>query len=441
MAPKPHHAAWEGSTCCGGGWICRILVHRGFIVGAMLADIREKELSVDQQSERDPQQDFVPPPDRDRKSRWGFRGMTVREWLPIGGALLIPVVIAAGTWVITWQQAKIEDQRAQAERELEEQRAQDDALQAYLDKMSNLLLEKDLRTSEVNSEVRTLARARTLTVLERLDPSRKDNVIQFLSETSLINVDPTDQKATAVVDGEVVGKDIDSTNLQHDWNAILPEEVEGPVIPLGTGTDPFDIRGPAGVDLHGTDLMEADLSNADLRDANLSDAKLKYASLVAADLGDADLSSADPIGADLRYADLYYANLQGADLSGADLAHADLGSAHLSNANLNSTSLGQADLAFADLSNAWLPGTDLRHAHLLEADLSNADLSNADLREANLREANLREAALNNAHLKDANLEDARVSEEQLAQAYSLEGATMPNGQPYEDGLKDREGR
>jgi hypothetical protein len=40
--------------------------------------------------------------------RWtGFRGMTLRDWLPIVGALLIPVVIAAGTWGITWQQGKI----------------------------------------------------------------------------------------------------------------------------------------------------------------------------------------------------------------------------------------------------------------------------------------------------------------------------------------------
>ena len=56
----------------------------------------------------------------------------------------------------------------------QEQRAQDPALQAYLDQMSTLLLEKDLRNSEEDSEVRTLARARTLTVLERLDPSRKE---------------------------------------------------------------------------------------------------------------------------------------------------------------------------------------------------------------------------------------------------------------------------
>jgi hypothetical protein len=58
------------------------------------------------------------------------------------------------------QAQKIENKRAEAERELAVQRAQDEALQAYLDQMSSLLLEKDLRASEEVSEVRTLARAR-----------------------------------------------------------------------------------------------------------------------------------------------------------------------------------------------------------------------------------------------------------------------------------------
>ena len=69
--------------------------------------------------------------------------MTLRNWLPIVGALLVSLVIALGIWGITCQLQKlenqrarqaqqIENQRAQAERELAEQRAQDEALQVYL---------------------------------------------------------------------------------------------------------------------------------------------------------------------------------------------------------------------------------------------------------------------------------------------------------------------
>src|SRR5215208_3495530 len=130
-------------------------------------------------------------PEREQKeetkqSRWGFRGKTFWDWLPIVGALLVPVAVALGTGWITWQLAENENQRAEAERELAEQRAQDEALQAYLDQMGQLMLESDLRKSKEDSEVRSVARARTLTVLSRLDPSRKTAIIQFLVEAELV---------------------------------------------------------------------------------------------------------------------------------------------------------------------------------------------------------------------------------------------------------------
>jgi uncharacterized protein YjbI with pentapeptide repeats len=48
-------------------------------------------------------------------------------------------------------------------------------------------------------------------------------------------------------------------------------------------------------------------------------------------------------------------------------------------------------------------------------------------------------ADLSGADLSHAYLKDATVKEEQLEQAECLEGATMPNGQKYEDWLKSNE--
>jgi hypothetical protein len=114
--------------------------------------------------------------------------MTLRDWLQL---LIVPFALVVIGFVFTVQQdarqQQIEAQRAEAERELAKQRAQDEALQAYLDQMSELLLEKDLRASDEDSEVRTLARARTLTVLGRLGPDRKIAILEFLYEASLIN--------------------------------------------------------------------------------------------------------------------------------------------------------------------------------------------------------------------------------------------------------------
>jgi uncharacterized protein YjbI with pentapeptide repeats len=232
----------------------------------------------------------------------GYRyGITLWDWIKL---LVVPAVIAGGgLWF----------NRQQREREVEiaDRRAQDEALQAYLDQMSNLLLEKDLRTAEKDSEVRSLARARTLTVLGRLDPSRKTEVMQFLLESALIqSVDDRD-----------------------------------PIIALA--------------------------------DAELSDAYL--------------------VGINLSQNNLAVANLSRADLRGANLRH------------------------------AGLVGTDL-----IEADLFRADLTGADLHIANL----------SGAILGEANLEDARrLTEGQISTAATFKGATMPNGQKYEDWLKDQEDR
>src|SRR5215212_7121561 len=154
---------------------------------------------------------------KEGRKRWTLRefgGQTVWAWLHLLSALAIPVVLAAaGLWFTAQQDQrqqeiegqrakqaqKIEDQRAKAERKLAVQRAQDEALQAYLDQMGTLLLERDLRsstkdnTTEDSQEARTLARARTLTVLSRLDPSRKTAVMQFLVEADLVQrVDGSD---------------------------------------------------------------------------------------------------------------------------------------------------------------------------------------------------------------------------------------------------------
>jgi hypothetical protein len=70
----------------------------------------------------------------------------------------------------------------------ETQRAQDEALQAYLDKMSDLLIDKELHKKKGDyDETRVTARAQTLAVLERLDAERKKTVLLFLREARLIN--------------------------------------------------------------------------------------------------------------------------------------------------------------------------------------------------------------------------------------------------------------
>ena len=222
--------------------------------------------------------------------------MTVRDWLQL---LVVPLaLVGIGLWFTAQQNARlvaIESRRAEAERELEEQRAQDEALQAYLDQMGTLLLEKDLRNSAENSEVRTLAQERTQAVLERLeDPPARDGIaVQFLSEASLIMKD------------EPI---IDLTHASLEYARF-------------TGGANLRYADLSQVDMRYASLHKADLSNATLHRAVLWKTTLVLANLSCADLSEALLNNVQLNGANLSDADLTNADLNGAFLANADLTN------------------------------------------------------------------------------------------------------------------------
>ncbi len=275
------------------------------------------EMSMDTDREHSQQQT--------KQSRWGFRGMTVRDWLPIAGALLVSVVIALGSWAITWQLQKLENQRAETQRELAEQRAQDEALQAYLDQMSQLILDRKLLeveqgapVHEQGDPVHTLAQARTSTAILRLDAEHNESVTHFLI-TSGLSVRSKDSARL-----------LRGSTLSHTT-------------------------------LSGAHLPNADLGDADLSGADLSNALMINANLIVADLSGADLSNALLDNADL-VAHLPNADLGGASLIGADLSEANLSGANLSEANLIGANLSDAILVKANLSGAVLDNANLSGA-------------------------------------------------------------------------------
>jgi hypothetical protein len=79
-------------------------------------------------------------------------------------------------------QRQLDAKDASRQRALEQDRAQETALQAYLTDIGDLILDKSspLRESSAEGEASRLARAKTLTVLQGLDGGRKRILIQFL---------------------------------------------------------------------------------------------------------------------------------------------------------------------------------------------------------------------------------------------------------------------
>jgi hypothetical protein len=177
-------------------------------------------------------------------------------WL---GLLVVPAVLAIGGYLFNSSQNRATEAAA-------ERRAQDEALQAYLDHMSDMLTpsrdQSSLYEESSPESLRVVARARTLTVLRRLDGDGKGQVLQFLQESGLI----------------------EGGRFYKEGRSVL--------INL------------SGADLSEADLSEADLNGASMRRAHLSRAHLSRAFLNRADLSGADLSGADLSGARLPYADL-----------------------------------------------------------------------------------------------------------------------------------------
>jgi uncharacterized protein YjbI with pentapeptide repeats len=288
---------------------------------------------------------------------WARTGLGDKTLWDLLQLLIVPLALAAiGFWFTSHQDERQQEMavhQAKVDRGIEAQRAEQATLQAYLDQMGTLLLDRHLRAADEDSDVGRLARARTLVVLDALSPSRQERALRFLYEAGLIQSTPPDER---------------------------------PVI----------------------SLKYADLENIEL-----------------------------PYRRILRGTDL-----QQADLSGANLAHIDLRETHLAGAHLEGANLEGADLEGADLSGAFLKGADLSDANLADADLSNAEelwgrgtymwKRGAGLGHADLSGANLKGADLSGANLSDANLSDVKgITKEQLAQAKSLEGATMPNGSQH----------
>jgi hypothetical protein len=183
------------------------------------------------------------------------RCKTLWDWLDL---LVVPIVLALGGYLFTRSEnqrtQKTADQERSLDREIANERRQDDTLQAYLDGMSQLLTDKErpLHKAQPSDSLSTVARARTLTVLGGLDGGRKSSVLQFLFESGLICK-------------EKVLLDEGSRLIERRHNI---------------------------VSLQKADLSEDDLSGVNLIDADLSGSYLSGSYLSGADLSGANLSEA-----------------------------------------------------------------------------------------------------------------------------------------------------
>ena len=109
------------------------------------------------------------------------------DWLQL---FVVPLALAVVSVLFAQREKKRErflaTHQANKDREAAEDRDRESALNAYVDQVSSLLLERGLRSSNAGDEIRDVTRARTLMLLQRLDGKRKAALLGYLHGSGLI---------------------------------------------------------------------------------------------------------------------------------------------------------------------------------------------------------------------------------------------------------------
>lgn len=190
----------------------------------------------------------------------GLQGKTVWDGLAL---FMAPALIVAATAVVTQMQKQVETARAQ-----------EAAIQSYVDRISTLVLQG--KSAASRDRTTAIGRAHTSAILQLADRERAGRILVFLDELG----------------------------VTADYVVSLEE---------------LDF---ADATLKGVKLDGMDLEGSVLRRADLEESSLRWV----------DFELADLRGADLKRTDLRHADFEGARLDGAEFAFADLRGADLSHA-------------------------------------------------------------------------------------------------------------
>lgn len=311
----------------------------------------------------------------------GPRAKTLWDWLEL---LIVPAVLALAALVFNRSQKatelKIAAEAREAEQKISESRQMQTTLEAYYDRMTDLLLSFDLRDADRSSEKRALARARTLETLRSLDGHRKGQLLRFLHQANLIRVQ-----------------------------------------------DPL-------VRLEDADLSGAQLDSADLADADLTRVNFRNANLNAVRFSGARLKETDFRGAILNPLMLHMETVDRVNFEDADLEHMQIYTSTFYNTRFARANLSHARLERGNMRNADLKDANLGFGWLVELDLSEACLVGASLESSGLRFSKLDGADLNGTNLLNTDfmgtsLKDVKNwSLNQLSQASNVEDMIVPDG-------------
>ncbi|BAY96009.1 MULTISPECIES: pentapeptide repeat-containing protein [unclassified Tolypothrix] len=284
---------------------------------------------------------------------------TFWDWLGLAGTLAIPLVLylfQANAQRRAEERAKVEklqaEERAKVEQDIAEDNLREQALEAYIDRMAEILINPETRSElltkesgfDMDNSIRDVARIRTVTILRRLedDIKRQNRILHFLYDCGILKF------------------------LLKNSNF-------------------------ANANLKGFNFNGINLNNAVFSEANLSGAKFSNCQLIGANFINANLDGVDFTNANLFGAIFNGANLHGANFQNARIQNTNFTNADLSNASLIESKTWDEQQFDNNCINVPIEGDDSSSPDLqtqfVVTDFSGANLTNTNLLFTNLRGA------------------------------------------------------
>ncbi|HZK93664.1 MAG TPA: pentapeptide repeat-containing protein [Prolixibacteraceae bacterium] len=208
---------------------------------------------------------------------------TLFDWLKL---LIIPLSLG----LLGWSYKEAEKSKA---KKSEEERSRNETLNSFFNVITDLLQNHNLAV-QPNVQTKALAKTRINMALSLLDGARKEQVLQFLYESDLIDRNPK---------LKLLGANFN--------NSILDQIV---------------------------------LGNSEIRGAYFKNASLKNSNLNEIILNSSNLERANLSGSLVENADFGYTNLKKSILKNMDLTSVDFEGADLTKANLKGSTITQAQL-------------------------------------------------------------------------------------------------
>ena len=211
------------------------------------------------------------------------RYKTLWDWLDL---IIIPVFIALFTWIYT-------EFEKDKNSKIEQENAREKTLDSFINTMTELLVKHDLAGTPEQKRL-AIARTRINLALPQLDGGRKGQILQFLYESDLVDLNPKFRL------------------LGCNFNESLLENIV--------------------------------LGQAEIKGAYFKEALFKKSNLVEANFTSCDFTGADFTNCLMTNTNLSYTKLNNVKLENIDLTKVEFEGADLTNASLKGSTIKQIQL-------------------------------------------------------------------------------------------------